>query len=75
MNVPQLTLRSLQIARSAPCGPVYLMGAREVMEAEIDRPDFNKLAPAKKWKPINPMALDEEVCSLVRTFSLQLECR
>ena len=61
INVPQLTLRALQIARSAPSGPVYLMGAREVMEAEIPKIDLKKLDPANKWKPIAPLALTEEV--------------
>jgi len=34
-NVKQMVNRALQFARSAPAGPVYLCGAREVMEEEI----------------------------------------
>jgi acetolactate synthase-1/2/3 large subunit len=34
----QLTCRALQIAASDPKGPVYLMGAREVMEEAIPQP-------------------------------------
>ncbi|WP_181773158.1 thiamine pyrophosphate-requiring protein [Amycolatopsis pittospori] len=35
-NVKQLVHRALQIARSSPAGPVYLVGAREVMEQVLD---------------------------------------
>ncbi len=35
-NVKQLVHRSLQFAKSDPKGPVYLMGAREVMEEEVE---------------------------------------
>jgi acetolactate synthase-1/2/3 large subunit len=50
-NVKQLVHRALQIARSEPAGPVYLMGAREVMEAEVPRQSvdpavFGPIAPA-----------------------------
>lgn len=53
-NVRQLVHRALQLARSEPAGPVYLVGAREVMEAEVPevpeqggRPElFSSLAPA-----------------------------
>ena len=34
-NVKQLVHRALQLARSEPAGPVYLVGAREVMEERI----------------------------------------
>src|ERR1700744_2558404 len=36
-NVKQIVHRSLQLAHSDPKGPVYLVGAREVMEAESER--------------------------------------
>ena len=49
LNVRQLTRRALQIARSDPEGPVYLMGAREVMEAALpaagDRRACGRLGP------------------------------
>ncbi|KAI5863318.1 thiamine diphosphate-binding protein [Durotheca rogersii] len=35
-NVKQMVNRALQFATSAPQGPVYLVGAREVMEEEIE---------------------------------------
>jgi acetolactate synthase-1/2/3 large subunit len=52
-NVDQLVHRALQIAHSEPGGPVYLMGAREVMEEPLDPPapptapvGFATVAPA-----------------------------
>ena len=35
-NVKQLVHRALQIARSEPAGPVYLVGPREVMEEPLE---------------------------------------
>ena len=35
-NVKQIVYRALQIAHSDPKGPVYLVGAREVMEEETE---------------------------------------
>jgi len=62
LNVKQIVHRSLQIAHSDPKGPVYLVGAREVMEAEAERvamdvADFAPIAPA-------PLA-DGAIASLV----------
>jgi len=56
-NVKQLVHRALQIARSEPAGPVYLISPREVMEEplqpyDVDRADFGSVAP---------VALTEEV--------------
>jgi acetolactate synthase-1/2/3 large subunit len=34
-NVKQLVHRALQLARSEPAGPVYLVGAREVMQEPV----------------------------------------
>lgn len=41
-NVPQLVLRGLQLAQSAPAGPVYLTGAREVLSEEVPRPEVDR---------------------------------
>ena len=54
-NVKQIVHRSLQIARSDPRGPVYLVGAREVMEAEAGRVAID---PAD-WAPIAAAPLPE----------------
>ncbi|KAL8952690.1 MAG: hypothetical protein Q9183_007376, partial [Haloplaca sp. 2 TL-2023] len=48
--------RALQYARSAPAGPVYLVGAREVMEEDIEPYTLNQA----HWQPLGPAALPEE---------------
>jgi acetolactate synthase-1/2/3 large subunit len=50
-NVAQLVARAMQFALSDPAGPVYLTGAREIMEEEarpvrLDRRDWAPLAAA-----------------------------
>jgi acetolactate synthase-1/2/3 large subunit len=55
-NVKQMVHRALQFARSEPRGPVYLMGAREVMEEEIAKPTVE----ACDWQPIAPSALNPD---------------
>jgi acetolactate synthase-1/2/3 large subunit len=52
-NIKQMVHRALQIARSDPQGPAYLMGAREVMEEEIPPVTVD----AARWMPIEPAAL------------------
>lgn len=51
--VRPLVARAFQFACSDPKGPVYLMGAREVLEAEAPR---GALAP-QDWKPVSPGAM------------------
>jgi acetolactate synthase I/II/III large subunit len=53
VNIKQLVYRAMQFAMSDPKGPVYLMGAREVMEQPVD-PAPNDAAA---WAPIAPAAL------------------
>jgi acetolactate synthase-1/2/3 large subunit len=53
-NVKQMVYRALQFATSDPKGPVYLMGAREVMEEEV-APALSAIA---SWRPIEPATLD-----------------
>jgi acetolactate synthase-1/2/3 large subunit len=55
-NVKQLVHRSMQFAHSDPQGPVYLMGAREVMEEEVP-PSEIRIA---EWSALSPGALPEE---------------
>jgi acetolactate synthase I/II/III large subunit len=50
-NVKQLVHRALQLARSEPAGPVYLVGTREVMEEPlepytVDPAGYGAVAPA-----------------------------
>ncbi|KAJ5496051.1 Thiamine pyrophosphate enzymeC-terminal TPP-binding [Penicillium diatomitis] len=60
-NVKQMVNRALQFATSHPQGPVYLMGAREVMEQEIEP---YKLNPAH-WGPVGPAALPHHAVELI----------
>ncbi|KAH8805605.1 thiamine pyrophosphate enzyme, N-terminal TPP binding domain-containing protein [Xylogone sp. PMI_703] len=61
-NVKQMVNRALQFARSDPAGPVYLCGAREVMEEEIEPYQLSQ----EQWAPIEPSALSE---TAVKTIS------
>jgi acetolactate synthase-1/2/3 large subunit len=56
-NIKQMVHRALQFATSEPKGPVYLMGAREVMEEELARAVSIDVA---KWRPVAPTALPAE---------------
>jgi thiamine pyrophosphate-dependent acetolactate synthase large subunit-like protein len=47
-NVKQMVNRALQFATSAPQGPVYLCGAREVMEMDIAPYEIRQ----DMWKPV-----------------------
>ncbi|EJT69810.1 acetolactate synthase [Gaeumannomyces tritici R3-111a-1] len=54
-NVKQMVGRALQFARSQPQGPVYLCGAREVMEEDIEPYELNQ----RHWGPVELGALPE----------------
>ena len=56
-NVKQLVHRALQIARSEPSGPVYLVGPREVMEEQIEP----YAADPAQYGPVAPAALSPDV--------------
>jgi acetolactate synthase I/II/III large subunit len=47
-NIPQLVHRAMQLANSDPKGPVYLTGAREVMEEEAAPVAIE----AERWRPV-----------------------
>jgi len=55
-NVKQLVNRALQFAYSDPKGPVYLVGAREVMEQEIAPVTIDRA----EWPPISLGALSRD---------------
>jgi acetolactate synthase-1/2/3 large subunit len=55
-NIKQMVLRALQFAQSDPKGPVYLTGAREVME---ERSKPVKVSPSA-FAPLKPTALGED---------------
>ncbi len=58
-NVKQLVQRALQIARSEPAGPVYLVGPREVMEEQIEP----YAADPAQYSPVAPAALSPDVAA------------
>ena len=64
-NVKQLVNRALQFATSDPKGPVYLMGAREVMEEDITPYTLNQ----DHWNAVASSALPasalEDIASLL----------
>jgi thiamine pyrophosphate-dependent acetolactate synthase large subunit-like protein len=61
-NIKQVVNRALQFACSEPAGPVYLCGAREVMEEEISPYTLQQ----EHWRPIEPGALSSQA---VKTIS------
>ena len=60
-NVKQIVNRALQFATSAPMGPVYLMGTREVLEEELDPYSLEQA----HWGAVEPSALTEEVVAQI----------
>jgi acetolactate synthase-1/2/3 large subunit len=60
-NIPQITFRAMQFAHSDPQGPVYVTGAREVMEAEAAPQMMDRAA----WPPIAGCALPPQALDLV----------
>jgi len=52
-NVKQLMYRALQLAASAPAGPVYLTGAREVLAERVPEVQLR----GEQWQPIDPTPL------------------
>ncbi|THC88757.1 hypothetical protein EYZ11_011792 [Aspergillus tanneri] len=60
-NVKQMVNRALQFATSDPKGPVYLAGAREVMEEELVPYKVNQ----QIWGPVAPSALPTEGVQLI----------
>ncbi len=65
-NIKQMTWRALQFAQSDPKGPVYLMGAREVMEETLDPAAQAGLA-VEDFAPIAPAALPQEAVHALLT--------
>ena len=55
-NIKQMVRRALQFATSAPCGPVYLCGAREPMEEDIEPYELTQ----EHWSEVGKSALTQE---------------
>lgn len=64
-NVKQIVNRALQFAMSDPKGPVYLMGAREVMEEELEPYSLIQ----EQWAPVTNGSLpDPAVADIVNAL-------
>lgn len=55
-NIKQVTHRAMQLAKSDPMGPVYLVGAREVMEEEVAPLPID----TAEWPAVAPLPLRNE---------------
>ncbi|KAF2212800.1 hypothetical protein CERZMDRAFT_111828 [Cercospora zeae-maydis SCOH1-5] len=60
-NVKQVLNRALQFATSDPKGPVYITGAREVMEEEIDAYSIDQ----SLWQAVSPTALPQKALETI----------
>lgn len=60
-NVKQMVNRALQFATSDPKGPVYLYGAREAMEEDIEPYHLDQSV----WLPVAPTALPESDAEMI----------
>ncbi len=63
VNVKQMVNRALQFARSAPQGPVYLCGAREVMEMDIKPYSLRQ----DHWEPVELGGLPKTAVEQIAT--------
>lgn len=62
-NVKQMVNRALQFATSSPMGPVYLVGAREPMEEELNPYSLDQ----RHWGAVEPTALTEDAVAKIAT--------
>ncbi|CAL5868136.1 uncharacterized protein PFLUO_LOCUS2360 [Penicillium psychrofluorescens] len=60
-NVKQIVNRALKFATSDPQGPVYLVGAREVMEEDIEPYQLDQ----SLWGPVAPAALPRDAVNMI----------
>ncbi|ETI26777.1 hypothetical protein G647_10222 [Cladophialophora carrionii CBS 160.54] len=60
-NVKQMVNRALQFATSHPQGPVYLCGAREAMEEDIEPYHLDQ----EQWKAVAPAALPQDAVKMI----------
>lgn len=68
-NIKQMVNRALSFAMSDPKGPVYLVGAREVMEEEITPYTLNQ----DVWRPLEPTALPAAAVEKIASLLLEAE--
>ena len=68
-NVKQVVNRALQFAMSDPKGPVYLMGAREVMEEELEPYSLVQ----EQWAPVTNGSLPDTAITEIVNALVQAE--
>lgn len=68
-NVQQMVYRALQLAQSAPQGPVYTVASREVLEEE----GCDIKADLNAWAPIAPIGLDDDSIDILTEALLGAE--
>ncbi|KAI2637567.1 thiamine pyrophosphate enzyme [Xylaria nigripes] len=68
-NVKQMVNRALQFARSDPQGPVYLVGAREVMEEDIEPYSLDQ----NLWDPVELGGLPPKASKAIAEALLNAE--
>lgn len=68
-NVKQMVNRALQFATSSPKGPVYLVGAREPMEEELDPYSLEQ----GHWGAVQPTALTADAVAMISTALVNAE--
>ena len=68
-NVKQMVGRALQFATQAPQGPVYLYGAREPMEEELEPYSLKQTL----WGTVRPVALTDEAVVEIATALAEAE--
>ncbi|MFN3656165.1 MAG: thiamine pyrophosphate-requiring protein [Pseudolabrys sp.] len=65
-NIKQVVHRAMQLAKSDPQGPVYLVGAREVMEEEVQPVAID----TGEWPAIAPLPLrGEDAATIARALA------
>ncbi|KAI0528300.1 thiamine pyrophosphate enzyme, N-terminal TPP binding domain-containing protein [Xylaria bambusicola] len=69
LNIKQTIGRALQFANSAPKGPVYLTGSREVLAQEIGQYSLQQ----DRWVPIGPSALPSDAVRDIAAALVQAE--
>ncbi|EGP84244.1 uncharacterized protein MYCGRDRAFT_47406 [Zymoseptoria tritici IPO323] len=68
-NIKQMVNRALTFAQSEPKGPVYLYGAREAVEEDIEPYSLNQ----SHWTAVEPAALTSEQATRIAHFLVKAE--
>lgn len=65
-NIKQLVSRAMQLATSDPKGPVYLTGAREVLEEELERNDKKVRWSETKSAALPALDVENVITTLIK---------